>query len=181
MRNIFLLILALILLLSAYSPAPAGEVYYPRADITVYPAIVAPKLPDEVQDMTPEEFHDWAVAQNKLVTSRAHHRNETVKSKLGDRSVRGTITMEKTSGSHRLGGGVGWGGYGGEGGYAGYSNQFQPISNGFNYGFGFSNPGNTSQTSHNASSISYEKVWYDNSYYGGTVTIINPFCPPVKK
>lgn len=153
---------------------------YPKSGITVINGIIAPTLPEETKVMSPAEFHAWATAQNEQVRRDASTRNSVTRVGLGDRTVRGTVSEESTASKQRFGGGVGYGGFGGEGGYAGYSNQYVGNTFGFNYGFGFNQPGNASQTSQSGQSKTYEKVWYDNAYYGGSVTIVNPFCPPEK-
>lgn len=167
----------LILLLLA-APCLAAE--YPKSGITVINGIVVPTLPDEAKAMSPAEFHAWAIQQNDRVRNEANTRNAATRVGIGDRSVHGSISQESTISKQRFGGGVGVGGFGGQGGYAGYSNQYVGNTFGFNYGFGFNQPGNASQTSQSGASKTYEKVWYDNSYYGGSITVINPFCPPSK-
>lgn len=173
--RIILIVLALLICQTAHA-----DQFLPRSGISSYVAIVAPQLPAVTKSMSPEEFHAWAVRQNELVAKQAHDRDHALKSKYGDRTVHGTISEESTKVENRMGGGVGFDGFGGQGGYAGYSQQMNPAGIGFNYGYGFSNPGNATQVKTSGTSKSYEKVWYDNSYYGGTVTVINPFCPPSK-
>lgn len=127
---------------------------------------------------SPETYYLRVTQQNRRSLEAAYQRHAKVKARLGDRSVRGTRTVESTDSDRRFGGGVGYRGYGGQGGYAGYSDQFVGGGFGFNYGYGFGQPGNSSQTGGTTTATTYEKVWHDNAWYGGPVEVLNPFCPP---
>lgn len=128
---------------------------------------------------SPEAYYLRVTQQNREAMKAAYARHDAVKARMGDRTVRGTRTENSAIAKTRFGGGVGYGGFGGEGGYAGYSNPYVGASNnGFNYGFGFTTPGNASQVSERDTSATYEKVWYDDAWYGGPVEVLNPFCPP---
>jgi hypothetical protein len=177
--------LPLALLLIA-SPLLAAD---PPAGISVsIPVLIVPALPTSAEAMHPDEFHVWAIDQNQKALDAANKYNAAMRQANGDNEVRKvTITEKSESVTHRFGGGVGYGGFGGSGGYCGYLSATDNVIMGqggsagltvLNYGFGFNRPGNSTQTTNDSTSKTYELIYRSNAYYGPGVTIVNPFCPP---
>lgn len=144
---------------------------------TILALLAVPLLVTPVAAESPEAYYLWATQQNQAVMKAAYARHAEAKARIGDRTVRGTRTIESSTITNRFGGGVGYSGLGGAGGYAGYSGT-SAGGFGFHYGYGFGQPGNNASTAGTDTKTTYEKVWHDEAWYGGPVDVLNPFCPP---
>jgi hypothetical protein len=150
-----------------------------------YEAVIVEPLPAATRYMTRGEFARWARQENKAALDDAFARNEAIRSgKPAPKERRALVNKSTGTINRRFGGGVGYEGFGGSGGYSGYNlgtgaaGGVAPLYN-YNYGYGFNNPGNASKETNDQYSISYEMVYGDvQSWDGGAVTVINPFCPP---
>lgn len=184
-------LVAIVLALSLTASADAA-----KPKLRVLQGIVAPPLPAATKLMSPDQFARWAVEENLAALTDSFARNAAIKAgKPAPRERHAVVSESKNTIKRRFGGGVGYGGFGGNGGYAGYNPQGNiggvgggmggsgnlggsPVYN-YNYGYGFNNPGNASQESDGMSSITYDMTYRDpETWDGGAVTVINPFCQP---
>lgn len=120
------------------------------------------------------------VAANAEAARKCEERHDRMKAKIGDLTTRGKIITKKQLNKSRYGGGVGWQGFGGAGGYAGYSESIAGTAGGigatiYNFGFGYSNPGNSKREEINEVIEERDVIYPDRNYYGGTLTIRNPY------
>lgn len=190
----------LVIVLAALSLASVATAKEPTK-IKSYEAIVVPPIPSVTKAMTAAEYYFWATESNKMAMADAYDRQAAAKlGKPVPRERRAIVSESSGIIKRRFGGGVGYGGYGGNGGYAGYnqnggggggggtgSAMYAGMYGGgnqnyvYNYGYGFNNPGNASQETNDTSSISYEMIYHDpDTWDGGAVMVLNPFCAPHK-
>jgi hypothetical protein len=120
------------------------------------------------------------LAENKKAARECEERHDRQKKKVGDLTRRGKVTVKKTTSKFRFGGGAGYKGFGGSGGYAGYNTDVSGAAGGigsvlYNFGYGYGNPGNHRSEEHEEVTEEREMIWPDRSYYGGPLTVKNPF------
>lgn len=118
--------------------------------------------------------------ENRVAARRAEERHDKMKARVGDLTRRKTVTVKKSKSKFRFGGGVGYGGLGGNGGYAGYNDVSGAAGGGigaafYNFGYGYANTGNARQEEHDETTEEFEMIYRDNNWYGGPLTIKNPW------
>jgi hypothetical protein len=171
----------LMLTLLLCSTAHAAEVYHPtihmKNGIEVYEGLVSKRTPKKVRDMTPEQYFNYANAENLM----ARRRNREAAYPYSDRVRYGYVTEGASAGQTRFGGGVGAGGFGGSGGYAGYlgaGDQQSGYGGGFG-GYGSGRPGNSMQSAGRSYSKSYTLEYHEwPTFNGGDVEVLNPYVKP---
>jgi len=120
------------------------------------------------------------VAANAEAAHKCEEKHDRIKAKVGDLTVRRKIITKKSLNRTRYGGGVGYNGFGGAGGYAGYSESIAGTAGGigatiYNFGFGYANPGNAKREELDEEIDEREIIYPDRNYYGGPLTIRNPY------
>ncbi|HEV3340579.1 MAG TPA: hypothetical protein VG125_09485 [Pirellulales bacterium] len=139
------------------------------------PVIVTPPLPSFVRALTPGEYRDYALAENRRSVAESLEANASAE-REPDR-YRDVVEYSGSS-QTRFGGGVGYGGFGGAGGYSGYIGLTESPGGYGGFGGYGGGRGNATASSFSSTRAAYTLIYHDRAYKGAPALLLNPWCRP---